>query len=299
MRLGGSRGRALLALGLSFALGGATAAAQGKGNGGQGSSSSHGNSSHGKPTHPGGGPPVTQIGTPTPATVSLSSWLDDASPLGMGATWLSVAAADWRSDSGRELEVPIVSIATGVAPRVSLGASMPVYHFQDVSGTTQNGIGDVPLFAKVVLMNPAEGSRHVGVALTPLVDVSSEAAADGASRVTWAVPVSVEARMTHARVYGSGGYFSSGAVFGTGALEVAIAPRVRVTATLGESYATRVDAAAVGASRHRTDISASAAVLVNRGAAVFAAVGHAFSGTPAVDGGPWIAGGLAVRLARR
>jgi hypothetical protein len=43
----------------------------------------------------------------------------------------------------------------------------------------------------------------------------------------------------------------------------------------------------------------SAAVLIKPGAAVFAAVSHAFSGTPAVDGGPWIAGGLSLRLARR
>jgi hypothetical protein len=293
MRPSAACGPALFALGLSFALLGGTAAAQDT------SAKPTSPPGHGKPTHPGGGPPVTQVGTPTPATVSLSSWLDDASPLGQGTTWLAVGVAEWNSDAGREVEAPIVSVATGLAPRVSVGVSMPVYYFQDSSGATQNGVGDVPLFAKIVLMDPGGGSHRVGVALTPLVDVSSEAAADGASRVTWAVPVSIEVRMKNARVYGSGGYYSSGAAFGTGALEVTVAPRVRITATLGESYATEVDAAAAGASRHRTDISATAAVLVSRTAAFFGAVGHAFSGTPTVDGGPWIAGGLSMRLGRR
>jgi len=277
----------MLSLGLVMALLVEPAAAQGK------SGQSPGKN---KPTHPGGGPP-TQAATPTPATAPLESWLDDATPVGFRTTWVSVAAAEWSSDAGRMIEAPIVSVATGVAPRLSLGASLPAYYFEDPSGVTQTGIGDVPLFAKIMLVNPAAGG--VGLAVTPLMEVSSQAPVAGASRVTWAVPVSVEARMTGARVYASGGYFSSGAVFGTGALEIALAPRVRVTGLLGESYATNTTGLAVGTSRHRVDTSVMVTVRASPAAAVFAAVGHAFSGQPTVDGGPWIAGGLSFRVSRR
>jgi hypothetical protein len=280
-------GSAMLSLGLVIALSVEPAAAQGKSGQAPGKN---------KPTHPGGGPP-TQAATPTPATASLESWLDDATPVGFRTTWVSLAAAEWSSDAGRMIDAPIVSVVTGVAPRLSLGASLPAYYFQDPSGSTQAGIGDVPLFAKIMLVNPA--ASGVGVAITPLMEVSSETPAVGASRVTWAVPVSVEARMTGARVYASGGYFSSGAVFGTGALEVALAPRLRVTGSLGESYATNTLGLAAGTSRHRIDTSVMVTMRASRAAAVFAAVGHAFSGQPTVDGGPWIAGGLSFQLSRR
>jgi hypothetical protein len=282
----------VIAGGLLTLFGVASAAAQGK----SGQAPAAGK---GKPTHPGGGPPVTQVGTPTPASASLQTWLDDASPIGTGNTWVSLAGAEWRSDSGREIEAPITSVLTGVAPRLSLGASVPAYHFDAAGGGSQNGIGDVPIFAKLVVVNPADGEHHVGLAVTPLIDVSNEPVADGASRVTWAVPVSVEVRGTRSRVYASGGYFSSGAVFGTAALEVTAVPRVRLTATLGESYATSVTAIVAGASRHRIDASVSAAVAASRAAVLFVAAGHAFSGDPALDGGPWVAGGVAFRVSHR
>jgi|SRR5579863_670519 len=277
----------MLSLGLMIAISVEPAAAQGKSGQAPGKD---------KPTHPGGGPP-TQVATPTPATAPFESWLDDATPIGFRTTWVSVAAAEWSNDAGRVIDAPIVSVATGVSPRLSLGASLPAYFFQDSSGGTQTGIGDVPLFAKIVLINPAASA--VGVAVTPLMEVNSGTPAAGTSRVTWAVPVSVEARMTGARVYASGGYFSSGAVFGTGALEVALAPRLRVTGLLGESYATNTVGLAAGTSRHRIDTSVMVTARASPSAAIFAAVGHAFSGQPTVDGGPWIAGGLSFRLSRR
>ena len=209
------------------------------------------------------------------------------------------SAGRWGTDIRRDIEAPVLVAAAGLSRRVNLGAGVPIYHIQDSSGLTQSGVGDVSVFAKVGLIDPATNDRHVGVALTPLVEIAGPAPTDGTSRVNWAVPISLEARATRSRVYGSAGYFSAGAVFGTGALEVTVNPHFLLTATVGESYATRVVDVTAGVGRHRTDVSMGAAMLVKPTVSLFVAVGHSFSGDPLVDGGPWIAGGVAFRFARR
>jgi len=80
---------------------------------------------------------------------------DDASLLGAGATWVALSAGWWGTDTGREIEAPVVTAAAGLSPRVNLGAGVPIYHSQDASGVTQSGVGDVSLFAKVGLIDPA------------------------------------------------------------------------------------------------------------------------------------------------
>lgn len=268
----------------------ATVAAQGKS--GQTPAASHGK----KPGQLGGGPTTTTASTPTPATISLATWLDDASLLTPGAVWVSASAARWKTDAGTVIEAPILNVAAGLSPRVNLGAGVPFYRFTDTAGATESGIADVMLFGKIGLRSP---ESHVGVALTPVIDIAGQATTDGSSRVTWALPVSLERRSGDSRAYGSAGYWSNGAIFGTGALEFTVAPTVSLTGSLGYSYATRAASVPAGQNRYRTDLSGTVAVTPRPSFSVFGAVGHAFSGTPSIDGGLWIAAGASFRVKGR
>lgn len=282
---------AALALALGWTLLAAPAAAQGRS--GQAPGSAQRNSNH-----PGNGPPVTPPGTPSPATPPLATWLDDASVPGRGSMWLTASVGRWSSDAGRTLFAPALSFVAGIAPRTSLGASLSVYHFRDTAGATQSGVSDSSVFGKVALVDPA--THHAGLALTPIVEIFNQATSSGTTErhASFAVPVSVEARSEHARVYGSVGYFFDGVVFFTGAIELRAGSRFAVTATAGHTYATRQDVT-VTTTRQRSDVSVAGAVLASTHVALFGAIGHSFSGDPVADGGPWVAAGVSIGRAVR
>jgi hypothetical protein len=192
------------------------------------------------------------------------------------------------------MEAPIVDVSTGVRPRMSLGLSMPVCHDQDPTGGSSSGLGAISLFAKFRLVGPDD--HRVGVAFSPLIQIDTQSGAT--DRVGATLPISIETRLGRTRAYGSTGVSTRGAVFGSGALEIAVADRTTVTGTLAHSYAMVATGVPIGDSPHRTDVSVAVGVRVSAAAAFFTAVGHAYSGATAVDGGPWIAGGISIRVAR-
>lgn len=273
---------------ISAALVSATASAQGKsGNppgGGKGKSHQPG---------AGSGPATPTAITPSPAAASFSSWLDDATVPAPGAAWFSLAVGEWNSDAGRDIEAPVPAFALGLAPHLSVGGNFPIDTFQDSTGTTASGVGDVSLFAKLGLVDPA--SHTVGAAIIPIIQLSPATDGSTGRDVSWALPLSLEMRGSHGRIYGTGGYFSSGSIFASGAAELRVAPRVAIAGILGHSYAVDASTVPLGQSRHRTDISAVLAFLASPHAIFFATIGHAYSGDPTADGGPWIAGGIVVR----
>lgn len=245
---------------------------------------------------PGGssGPKTPVAPTPSPGTASFTSWIDDATLLPTGVAWIAVSAGEWNSPAGRAIEAPVTALVAGVSPRLGVGAALPIDTFRDTTGATTSGVGDVSLFAKIGVRDPA--THAVGIAVSPIIQISTPPDTASGRQASWALPVSLEVRGSHGRVYGSGGYFSSGSIFATGAIELRPAPRVALTGLIGHTYAVQSDTVTVSESRHRTDVSASIALLLSARAAVFASVGHAFSGNAAADGGPWVAGGFAVRV---
>lgn len=247
----------------------------------------------GKGHQPGGGsgPPAPTATTPSPATASFNSWIDDATVPAPGTAWFALSVGEWNSDAGRDIEAPVPAVVAGLAPHLSVGANLPIDTFQASTGTT-SGVGDVSLFAKLGLVDPA--SHPVGAAVIPVIQVSPSATGSGRD-VSWALPVSLEVRRAHGRIYGTGGYFSSGSIFASGAAELRVARRVALTGILGHTYAVDASTVPVGQSRHRTDISGSLALIASPRAIVFAAIGHAYSGNATADGGPWIAAGIVIR----
>lgn len=281
------RASALTVAVLAATLVGSPAAAQGKSS--KAPTPSRG---HGHQPGAGSGPAAPTAITPSPATASFNSWIDDATVLTTGAVWFSVSAGEWNSDAGRDIQAPVTAVVAGLAPHVSIGGNLPVDSFRDSTGVTTTDLGDVSLFGKIGLVDPS--AHRLGVAVVPVVELMSAAAGSGRS-ADWALPVSLEVRGSHGRVYGTAGYFSGGSIFGTTAVELRLAPKITITGRFGHTYAVDATTVPVGESRHRTDLSAVLMLTASPRAAVFAAIGHAYSGDATADGGPWFAGGIAFR----
>jgi hypothetical protein len=209
----------------------------------------------------------------------LGAWLDDASVAPPGTGWLSLSVAWWRSPLATELDAPVVDGAMGVTRRVQLGLSVPYYRLSDGGGPAATGIGDVYVSAKLGLRDPDAHADGIGFAVAPLVEMLSDGSVSG--RWHWAIPVSVEVRRPRWRAYGTGGYFSRGAVFGGAAVEAPVSDRVWLTGSLTHTYALG-DAPldeALGLTRSRTDVNGGAAFALAPSVVVFGSVGRTLSST--------------------
>jgi len=210
------------------------------------------------------------------------SWLDDASVMAPGTYWMGASTAYWRSDAAHQVDAPVLMGAAGVTTRTQVGASLPIYHFQDQTGFSAGGVGTVSVYGKVMLLDPAAGHR-VGLAVAPLIE-----AAPGAARpFGWALPVNLEARAARFRAYGSAGYFSRGSIFGALAVEVPTSPRTAVTGSFGESHA-------AGATQTSMGVSLSFSAAPTTG--LFVSLSHSSAASTLSNGGISIGGGISVLL---
>ena len=304
MRYASRTGGILAALACCFLLVPSPAAAQGNG---RGNAFGHNNRPSGNSSSPssnsgspgGGSGDAAFPPQPDGAGVrNFGSWLDDASVMAPGSGFMSFAASYWRMSGFTELDVPAVDVGVGLTRRVQVGASVPVYHAGEPGGPVTRGVGDLFLNGKIQLRDPAAGRNGVGIALVPVVEVLSAAPAAGGSRVSWGIPAAVEVQRDGWRAYGSTGYFSRGAIFGSGALEVALGSRAWVTGTVSQSRSLKQDplSEALGLSRTRTDVSGGASAAVSEGLAVFGSVGRTISRADANSATMFLTGGVAINF---
>jgi hypothetical protein len=225
---------------------------------------------------------------------NFGSWLDDATVLPQGNGFVSLAFSYWRTPTFRELDVPVMDMGLSLHRRVQFGASAPFYHAGEPGGPTFRGLGDVYLSAKVQLRDPAK--HGAGFAVTPVVEVLSTPLPDGGGRVSWGLPISVETQQKGWRAYGSAGYFSRGALFASGAVEMAVSDRVWLTGSISESHSLKRDdlSFALGLSKNRTDASGGVAVTVGSQAAVFGSVGRTVSNHDASSASLMFTGGVSL-----
>jgi hypothetical protein len=209
---------------------------------------------------------------------NFGSWLDDASVMQPGAGFMSFAVGYWRMPGMTEVDVPAFDVGLGLTSRVQLGASVPVYHASAPGLPPARGVGDMYLTSKVQLRDPATSRSHVGFAIVPALEVLS-APLDGTSRLAWALPASVEVQRRGWRVYGTGGYFSRGSVFASGALELSVRDRVWVTGSLSQAVSVKHDALsdAMGIPAVRTDLAGGVAAPLSDAISVFGSVGRTLS----------------------
>jgi len=237
------------------------------------------------------------LGSPVTATTSTSapaasanaiayygSWLDDASIVAPGDVWVGLATGYWRGDSNRQIDAPVASAAVGITPRLQAGGSASFYHFRDAEGISENGFGSFSLYGKFLIADPLRAPNAVGVAVTPLLEFSPGSDAP----VGWALPVNIEARRGDVRVYGSGGYFSRGSVFGTIAADVPVSSRVFINGTFGQSYAR--------AGTHQTSLGIGASMGLTDTSGLFVGIGKTVMPSAVGPGGVSIAGGMSFLL---
>ena len=257
---------------LGLVLGCSTAAAQGNGHG-----NAYGHYKNTVAPAP-SAQPDTQ-GAPIAGTGvrNFGSWLDDASIQDPGRGWVSIGMNVVKTPGYRVVDLPSIDSGFAVNPRLQVGMSVPYYYANASGDPVARGFGDVYFNAKYQLRAPS--ANRAGFALIPMVEVLSAAPPSGGSRVQWALPASVERQFTHWRAMGSGGYFSRGALFGAGAIEVELSKRVWATGSLSHSYSVRRDdlSAALGFNRSRTDVSGGVSFALRPDVAVYGSLGRTIS----------------------
>ncbi|HEX2444263.1 MAG TPA: hypothetical protein VHJ77_09995 [Vicinamibacterales bacterium] len=209
----------------------------------------------------------------------FGAWLDDASIVEPGGGWAAISLSHFRSSGGRQTDFPIVDGAVGLAPRVQIGITVPYYRLSFADRTTASGLGDVYLAAKVGLIDPAETASGFGLAVTPLVEILADPDPVGQRNFHWGAPVSVEWRQPKYRLYGSSGWFSRGAFFASGAVELPLTQRLIATGAVVLTRALNDDpnADAIGLSKSRIDLTGGAAFFVTPTVGVFSSVGRTIS----------------------
>jgi hypothetical protein len=219
--------------------------------------------------------------------IYYGSWLDDASIVPPGGAWIGLSTGYWKADALRQIDAPVMSAVVGLNNRVQIGGSVPIYHFRDSTGLSESGIGNIAIYGKALIIDPATQANGIGVAVAPLVEISSNAP----DRIGFALPLNVELRRERVRVYASGGYFSRGSVFGSFAAETPVGERLSVTGTFGQSFA--------NAGSHQTSIGVSAALSVSSTASFYVGFGRSFQPPIAGPGGTSLGGGASFLLPTR
>lgn len=216
-------------------------------------------------------------GGPSVDVRNFGTWLDDASVMGPGSGFVTLGFAYWRGAEFREFDFPMIDSGVAIHQRVQVGMSFPYYYAGPPGEPVARGIGNVYMTTKVQLRDPS--SQPVGFAVTPMLEVLDSAPLTGGSRVNWALPANVEFRREGWRAFGSGGYFSRGALFASGAVEAALSDQVSLTASLSQMYSTKADelTAALGLPRGQTDVTGGLTVALNPKVAVFGTIGHTIS----------------------
>jgi hypothetical protein len=279
----------------------ATADAQGNGRGNAYGKRNQSSSGSGVAPAPASAPSAGAFEPTTPSGTGVrnfGAWLDDASVLGEGAGALTLSFAYWRTPSYREFDFPVADGAIGLTRRVQFGVSVPYYHAGEAGAPMARGLGDLYLSTKVQLREPSRG--EFGFAITPLVEVLSFSPSPDRSRVSWAIPANVEYQGEGWRAFGSTGYFSRGAVFVSGALEIAVTDRAWLTASLSQSHSLDEDelSSALGIAQTRADASGGVGVSVTPRVAVFGIVGRTLSSKDPTSASIFVTSGATFSLGK-
>ena len=223
---------------------------------------------------------VSSAAVPVFGIRQFGAWLDDASLLEPGSASAAVSLGLVRSAGGRQTDFPIVDAGLGLTPRVQLGMTVPYYRLSFADGSQAAGLGDVYLAAKVGLIDPAKKTTSsFGLAVSPLLEILADPDPTVGRSFHVGLPVSVEWRQPKYRLYGSSGWFSRGAFFASGALELPLTERVVATGMLSHTRALNDDpnADAMGMSRARTDLMGGAAFFATPSIAIYGSLGRTIS----------------------
>ena len=206
-------------------------------------------------------------------------WLDDATVSPMGRGWFTVGVGHYRSTLGRQSDLPSFDSGIGLGHRVQVALTVPLARMRYVDGTASRGLGDVFLSVKLGLLEP-QPKGTFGIAVAPAIErLGSASAPEGEGRVHWVLPIVVERRFQNLRAYGSAGYFSRGAAFGAGALEVPVSGSLTGTVALTHTRSLRADplSDALQLARSRWDARVGGTYFISESTTVYGSVGRTIS----------------------
>ena len=227
--------------------------------------------------------PPPESGEAVPAGTGVrhfGTWLDDATVQPKGKGWTTVGVGYSRAPFGHQWDAPSVDAGIGVSKRVQFAVTAPFSRVAYTDGSSIRGLGDAYIVTKVGLVDPGASGRSFGLAIAPMLEVlNSGSVPEGERRVYWAIPVTFERRFQGFRAYGTVGYFSRGAAFGSGALEVPVNQKVTVTGALSHSRSLKNDplSDARQLSRSRWDLTGGATYALTPRATLFGNLGRTIS----------------------
>ena len=218
------------------------------------------------------------------AIVYYGSWLDDASIVEPGDVWIGLATGYWRGANNRQFDAPVASAAVGISRRFQAGGNLSFYHFRDADGVAENGLGNLSLYGKVQLLDPYRAPNAIGLAVTPLIEISP----GSEDELGWALPVNLEAHRGDLRLYVSSGYFSRGSIFASVGADIPVAGRLSISGNFGQSYAR--------AGTHQTSLGIGAALGLTATNSLYVGLGRTFMPSEVGPGGVSLAGGMSFLL---
>ena len=223
------------------------------------------------------------------------AWIDDASVLPPGTMALTISTMHWSGADLSQVDIPVVDVSVGLAPRVQLGASIPhIVGGTDGTGPV-GGIGTAYISGKFALLTGT--SSGVKLAVTPMIEILGEGAVaalgPGDSRTQFGLPVSLEIARGHTRVFASTGFFTGGVWFAGGGAGVQLSRRSAIALSVSRAW---VNEALTGTLRDRGEISGSASYLVRPQMAVFGSLGQTIATSDADGAGTTVSGGVTFLL---
>lgn len=238
--------------------------------------------------------PHQGLAGPATGTTPLAVIMD-ASLLTPGNAALTVAALGWQGTDASELDMPVIGVAVGVAPRFQLGASVP-YTVGNDAARVAGGWGTTYLSGKIgIVQNEAAG---VKLAVAPTIQILGDGVLSslsaGQSRVTWGLPVSAEVDSGDARVFASAGYFSGGIGFAGGGIGVQASPHVMISGSFSHAWTSDAAVTAASVTPTRSELSAGASIAMTSHAGIFGSIGHTIATTDANGAGLTVVVGLSL-----
>jgi hypothetical protein len=232
---------------------------------------------------------------PAASAVVPLAWVDDATVLPPGTMAVSVSAMRWEGTDVSEVDVPIVGVTMGLAPRVQLGASIPHVVGSDLDGVV-GGVGTSFVSAKIGLLNDTASS--VKLAIAPTLEILGEGALQGLTpgtgRTQFGLPAMLEVVQGRARVFASAGFFSQGIWFAGAGAGVQATPRVGVSLAFSRAWSTDGSGVIAG---DRRELSGGLAFSVRPQVALFGSLGRTVATTDQNGAGTTVSAGVLLLLA--
>jgi hypothetical protein len=260
---------------------------------GTGTSTSNQGSTHGT------APSRSTLPSSAVTTSSIASpfaWIDDGRVLEPATISVSVSTLHWQGNNVSEVDVPVTSVAAGVAPRVQAGAIVPnIIGNSDPTGAV-GGLGSTYFYGKIALLGVGEESS-LKLAVAPTIEVLSDAAAQSLlateSRVQFGVPVGFEFDAGTTRVFAGAGFFTRGIRFAGGGVAAQASQKLMISVSLSHSWTTTD---ALGVVADRTELTGTAAYMLAPHVSVFGSIGQTLATSDQDGAGTTISGGMSVLL---